>query len=162
MITKVFHEHGIPLGASVNNVALATEMPLAPAVSGGTWEILEGSSVSSTRRPLGTPGTFGARGRSSSLPGKESRLLWFTEEKKSWKLPLGELQTIQRMAVDKEKGNLHILTTSPSVLYSVNLEENRLTETPFDRFIDSAHVTHRSRFQMAVLGGKVAVFDPEV
>lgn len=161
MITKVFHEHGIPLGASANNVALATEMPLNPPVAGGEWKILEASPISASRTTLGTSGRFSVRGKTSALPGTEARLLWFTEQKTNWKLPMGEAQIVQQLSVDAGKGVTHVLTTSPSVLYSLDMSNNNLVETPMDRFLDSAF-SNRFRLQMACLKDQLAIFDPDV
>lgn len=163
MVTRVFHEHGIPLGASVDNVALAIEQPLAAPISGGEWKILQSYAPSSvTQKTIGLSGKFSSRGRNTPLSPTEARLLWFTEEKTNWKLPLGDTQWIHGVAASEESDSIHILTTSPSVLYSLDLKENRLLETQLDRYIDSGFYANQCRLQMATLKDKVTIFDPEV
>ena len=163
MITRVFHEHGIPLGASVDNIALAIEEPLASPVSGGEWKILEPSEpLVHTKKKIGLSGGFLAHAKSSALPATEARLLWFTEQKSNWKLPLGEAQVIHCLSVNQDSGVVYILATSPSVLFSLNIKDDLLVETPLDRFIQSGFYTNHSKLQMATLKDQVAIFDPEV
>lgn len=163
MITRVFHEHGIPLGASADNVALAIEEPLTAPVSGGDWKILEPSPpLVYTKKKIGMSGGFSARGKSSSLPATEARLLWFTEQKSNWKLPLGEAQTIHSFSVNQGTGVAYVLTTSPATLYSLNIKDNVLVETPLDRYIESGFYANHSKLQLNTLKDQVAIYDPEV
>jgi hypothetical protein len=163
MITRVFHEHGIPLGASADSIALAIEEPLVPPVSGGEWKILEPSiPLVYTKKKVGLSGGFSAQGKSSTLPSTEARLLWFTEQKSNWKLPLGEAQVIHSLSVNQDSGIVYILATSPSVLYSLNIKDDILVETPLDRCIESGFYVNHSKLQMTALKDQVAIFDPEV
>ena len=91
-IIRVFHQHGIPLGASASNVALAVDIPLKEPISGGQWTISEPSTVSTWNKSIGSLGMFSTGGSLSSFPPTEARLLWFTEQKFNWKLPLGDTQ----------------------------------------------------------------------
>lgn len=113
-----------------------------------------------TNKTIGLSGKFAARGRNTALSPTEARLLWFTEEKTNWKLPLGETQWIHGLVASGDA--VHILTTSPSVLYSLDLKANRLIETQLDRYIDSGFYANQCRLQIASLNDKIAIFDPEV
>lgn len=161
IITRVFHEHGIPLGANVNNIALAVEQPLSAPISGGEWKISQTNEPPlSTKKTIGLSGKFNARGTTTSLSSKEARLLWFTEQKTNWKLPIGETQWIHGVGASGDK--VHVLATSPSVLYSLDIKENRLTETQLDRFIDSGYYANQCRLQLATMNDQVMIYDPEV
>lgn len=163
MVTRVFHENGIPLGASVDNVALAIEQPLSAPISGGEWKILQSyAPLSVTKKTIGLSGKFAAQGRSSPLSPSEARLLWFTEQKTNWKLPITETQWIHGVAASEDSNFVHVVTTSPAVLFSVDLKSSTLVETQLDRYIDSGFYANQCRLQMVAMKDKVAVFDPEV
>ena len=163
VITRVFHEHGLPFGASVNNVALAVELPLAAPIPGGEWKILPPYAPSfMTKKTVGLSGKFSARGTSSVLSSTEARLLWFSEQIKNWKLPIGETQWIHGLVTSGKDDLVHVLTTSPAVLYSLDLKTNRLMETQLDRYIDSGFYANQCRLQLTAANDQIFVFDPEV
>ncbi len=163
MITRVFHEHGIPLGASANNVTLAVEEPLTAPISGGQWTILPPYVPPfRTKKTIGFSGIFPARGINSILSPTEARLLWFSEQKTNWKLPIGETQWIHGVVTSEKNDLIHVLTTSPAVLYSLNLKTNHLMETQLDRYIDSGFYANQCRLQIASMKDQIGVFDPEV
>jgi hypothetical protein len=161
LITRVFHEHGIPLGASVNNIALAVEQPLAAPIFGGEWKLLEPCAPNVIKKSVGLSGNFSSRGTNSQLSPTEARLLWFSEQKTNWKLPIGETQWIHGL-VASENDFIHILTTSPAVLYSLDLKTNSLLETQLDRFVDSGFYANQCRLQIAAMKNQIMIFDPEV
>lgn len=161
MITRVFHENGIPLGASVNNVSLAIQQPLAAPIFGGHWKILPHSTANAAKKHVGSSGTFPARGTSSVLAPTEARLLWFSEQKINWKLPIGETQWIHGLVTSNEN-TVHVLTTSPAVLYSLDLKTNRLLETQLDRYIDPSFYSNQCRLQLSAMKDQIMVFDSEV
>uniref|UniRef100_A0A0P6CK90 von Willebrand factor A domain-containing protein 8 n=1 Tax=Daphnia magna TaxID=35525 RepID=A0A0P6CK90_9CRUS len=160
LIIRVFHENGIPLGASVNNFSLAVQQPLAAPIFGGQWKILPSHAANAAKRPVGLSGAFSARGTSSLLVPTEARLLWFSEQKTNWKLPIGETQWIHGLVTSKEN-TVHILTTSPAVLYSLDLKTNRLLETQLDRFIDPGFYANQCRLQLSAMKDQILIFDPE-
>jgi hypothetical protein len=162
LITRVFHEHGIPLGASVNNIALAVEQPLAAPIAGGEWKILEPYAPNVEKKTVGLTGRFSSRGTNSRLSPTEARLLWFSEEKTNWKLPIGETQWIHGLVASEENDFIHILTTSPAVLYSLDLKTNSLLETHLDHFVDSGFYANQCRLQIAAMNNQIMIFDPEV
>jgi hypothetical protein len=162
LITRVFHEHGIPLGASVNNIALAVEQPLAAPIFGGEWKLLEPCAPNVVKKSVGLSGNFSSRGTNSQLSPTEARLLWFSEQKTNWKLPIGETQWIHGLVASEENDFIHILTTSPAVLYSLDLKTNSLLETQLDRFVDSGFYANQCRLQIAAMKNQIMIFDPEV
>ena len=161
IITRVFHQHGIPLGASIDNVALAQELPLSDPVSGGRWQIMEPTIPSATQKDMSFAGKFTVRVDRSSLAPTEARLLWFTEEKQNWKLDFGEVQNLQ--ALSARDGVIHVLTTSPAMLFSLNTKTNDLFESHLDRYLDAGYYSASAgRFQMANLSDSVLIYDSEV
>ena len=160
-ITRVFHQHGIPLGASINSVALAQEMPLSDPVSGGRWQIAEPVSLLPTAREVGFSGKFSIRVVRSEFAKTEARLLWFTEEKCNWKLPFGEVQAVQELAASD--GIVHVLATNPSVLFSVDVKGDVLSESHLDRYLDAGYygTSHKGRFELSSHRDVVLVYDGE-
>jgi len=160
-IMRVFHEQGIPLGASTNNIALAVQLPLEGPVTGGQWTIRDPLNVNSWKRAIGSTGRFSTPTASSSFPASEARLLWFTEEKFNWKLPLGDTQYVHGVAVT-DNHMIHVVTTSPAVMYSIDTEDKQLIVTPLDRYIDVGFYNNMSNLQITTLKNSTLIFDPEV
>jgi len=159
-IMRVFHEQGIPLGASSNNIALAVQMPLEGPIAGGQWTMRDPLSVTSWRKTIGSTGRISTPAASSKFPATEARLLWFTEQKHNWKLPFGDTQFVHGAAVT-DNHLIHVVTTSPAVMYSIDAEDKQLTVTPLDRFLDVGFYQQMSNLQVATLKNVVLVFDPE-
>ena len=157
---RVFHQHGIPLGASANNVLLSVETPLQDPVAGGEWKIEDPLELTIHTKPIVKSGRFQTRGSSSAFSPNEGRLLWFTEQKSNWKLPLGDTQLLQGVAV--EKNMIHVVTTSPAVMYSIDVEGKRMLETHLDQHLDAGFYRNQSKLKVASLKDGVLVFDPEV
>lgn len=163
VIHRVFHENGIPLGSSPENVALAASEPLPPAQSRGEWKISGDVLPSSyTTRSVKWARNISAHRSTSQLKSTDARLLWFTEQRSNWKLPLGDVQTVNDLAVDKERRVLHVLATRPAALFSLNLDSNELVTTALDRLLETSYSSEQCRFQMGFLNGLVIVFNPQV
>lgn len=160
-IMRVFHEQGIPLGASTNNVALAVQVPLAAPVIGGEWTIRDPLTVTSWKKPLGSTGRFSTPVASSNFPPSEARLLWFTEQKHNWKLPFGDTQFVHGVAVT-DNNMINVVTTSPAVMYSIDVKDKQLIVTPLDRYLDIGFYNNISNLQIATLKNVILIFDPEV
>ena len=61
-----------------------------------------------------------------------------------------------------ESNIIHVITSSPAMMYSIDVEEKQLISTHLDRHLDTGYHGDSSRFQIAALKNLVLVFDPEV
>lgn len=163
-VYKVFHEHGIPLGISTtDNLSLAVEYPMVAPISGGEWKIGPPFPLLNiTKRILSLSEKVSPRQKISTAPRTEARLLCFTEQKSNWHLPIGETQRIHGLTTSEEDDVIHIMATSPAVLYSLNLKDNCLVETSFDKFADAAFYLNQSELQLASLNNLIFIYDREV
>lgn len=163
VIQRVFHENGIPLGSSPDNVALAVSEPLPPAEQRGEWRISQHPLPSNyTTRSVTWSGNFAVQRSNTQLSANDARLLWFTEQKSNWKLPLGDVQTVNDLVVDQERGVVHVLATRPPALFSLDINSNQLTTAALDRHFESGYNSQQCRLQTSFLNGEVIIFNPQV
>ena len=126
LLIQVLHKHGIPLGASPNNVKLATHSPLPPARHFSTWSL---SGVGQTVRSLSThtlkcSAPFPLSVSSCSLDRTYHRGQGFSEIVASWSLPVepSTVLTDINIAADSDQF-LHVVATDPMCLYTMKLAE---------------------------------------
>ncbi|XP_011166750.2 von Willebrand factor A domain-containing protein 8 isoform X1 [Solenopsis invicta] len=141
-LVTVLHKHGIPVGTSPTNVALAKEIPLPEMKVCGSW------NVSSTFQNIPVqeryvklkPPTFPAQ-YDRTLDRVEARSAWFTELQSYWTIPISENSTVTALAVangnkgDGTDDRIHVLTSNPLSLFSMTPDSEQIRETSLQGLI---------------------------
>ncbi|RLU26772.1 hypothetical protein DMN91_000569 [Ooceraea biroi] len=142
-LVTVLHKHGIPVGTSPTNIALAKELPLPEMKICGSWNVLNTfqSILPVLERNVKIkPPTFPAQ-NDRTLDRVEARSAWFTELQSYWTLPISENSSVTALAVAKgSKGDgtddrIHVLTTNPLSVFSMTPESEQVRETSLQGLI---------------------------
>ncbi|XP_020295442.1 von Willebrand factor A domain-containing protein 8 isoform X2 [Pseudomyrmex gracilis] len=139
-LITVLHKHGIPVGASSTNVALAKEISLPAMKICGSWNVsstFQNIPVQERYVKLKSP-IFPAQ-NDRTLDRVEARSAWFTELQSYWTIPISENSAVTALAVsnagDKGDDRIHVLTTNPLSIFSMTLESERVRETSLQGLI---------------------------
>ncbi|XP_050455261.1 von Willebrand factor A domain-containing protein 8 [Cataglyphis hispanica] len=144
-LVTVLHKHGIPVGTSPTNVALAKEISLPEIKICGSWNISNAfQNISAQERyvKLKSP-TFPAQ-NDRTLDRVEARSAWFTELQSYWTIPISENSTVTALAVangnkgDGTDDRIHVLTTNPLSIFSMSPESEQIRETSLQGLISPA------------------------
>ncbi|XP_011645711.1 von Willebrand factor A domain-containing protein 8 [Pogonomyrmex barbatus] len=141
-LVTVLHKHGIPVGASPSNVALAKEIPLPEMKICGSWNVLSAfQNIPVQERYVKLkPPTFPVQ-NDRTLDRVEARSAWFTELQTYWTIPISENSTVTALAVAKgNKGDgtddrIHVLTSNPLSIFSMTPESEQIRETSLQGLI---------------------------
>ena len=131
LLIQVLHKHGIPLGASPNNVKLARHSPLPPARHFSTWSL---SGDKQTARALSTDllrcsAPFPLSVSSCSLDRGYYRGQSFSEIVCSWSVPTEAGTRLRDIKIASDSGRkpdqyLHMVATDPIALYTMKLAQH--------------------------------------
>ncbi|XP_077256082.1 von Willebrand factor A domain-containing protein c12.2 isoform X4 [Temnothorax americanus] len=141
-LVTVLHKHGIPVGTSPTNVALAKEIPLPEMKICGSWNVLstfQNMPVQERYVKLKSP-IFPAQ-NDRTLDRVEARSAWFTELQSYWTLPISENSTVTALAVangskgDGTDDRIHVLTSNPLSIFSMTPESDQIRETSLQGLI---------------------------
>lgn len=143
----------------MNNVQLARQVPMEKAIDAGKWTIMKPEMVRSTSKILTSPGLFSVRVDKSALAPSQTRLLWFTEQKFQWMLPLGDSQNVHASTVS-ENGIIHVLATNPSMLFSIDVKSNGLSQTHLDGHLQY-YGAPDNRLSIFSLKNRLLIYDSE-
>ncbi|XP_011863838.1 PREDICTED: von Willebrand factor A domain-containing protein 8 [Vollenhovia emeryi] len=141
-LVNVLHKHGIPVGTSPINVALAKEIPLPEMKICGSWNVLstfQNIPVQERYVKLKPP-TFPAQ-NDRTLDRVEARSAWFTELQSYWTMPISENGTVAALAVangskgDGTDDRVHVLTSNPLSIFSMTPESEQVRETSLQGLI---------------------------
>nr|XP_050853012.1 von Willebrand factor A domain-containing protein 8 [Vespula vulgaris]XP_050853013.1 von Willebrand factor A domain-containing protein 8 [Vespula vulgaris] len=134
-LVTVLHKHGIPIGTSPNNIALAKEISLPEIKVCGSWNVLNISKVVPVQERYIKLKAVSYPIRSSHVLDRvEARSAWFTELQSYWTVPLNESGLVVSLTVTKgTKGDgtddkVHVLTANPLSLFTMNLENETIQE----------------------------------
>nr|KAF7423742.1 hypothetical protein H0235_009025 [Vespula pensylvanica] len=134
-LVTVLHKHGIPIGTSPNNIALAKEISLPEIKVCGSWNVLNISKVAPVQERYIKLKAVSYPIRSSHVLDRvEARSVWFTELQSYWTVPLNESGLVVSLTVTKgTKGDgtddkVHVLTANPLSLFTMNLENETIQE----------------------------------
>ncbi|KAI4486325.1 hypothetical protein M0802_012344 [Mischocyttarus mexicanus] len=134
-LVTVLHKHGIPVGTSPNNIALAKEISLPDIEVCGSWNVLRTSKVVPVQERYVKLRKFSFPVRNNHVLDRvEARSAWFTELQSYWTVPLNESGLVVSLTVTKgTKGDgtddkVHVLTVNPLTLFTMNLESETIQE----------------------------------
>ncbi|XP_072747214.1 von Willebrand factor A domain-containing protein 8 [Anoplolepis gracilipes] len=144
-LITVLHKHGIPVGTSPTNVALAKEISLPEIKICGSWNISNVfQNIPTQERYVKLkPPTFPAQ-NDRTLDRVEARSAWFTELQSYWTIPISENSTVTALAVangskgDGTDDRIHVLTTNPLSIFSMTPESEQIRETSLRGLISPA------------------------
>ncbi|XP_014598623.1 PREDICTED: von Willebrand factor A domain-containing protein 8 isoform X1 [Polistes canadensis] len=132
-LVTVLHKHGIPVGTSPNNIALAKEISLPEIKVCGSWNVLSTSKVVPVQERYIKLKTFSYPVQNNYVLDRvEARSAWFTELQSYWTVPLNESGLVVSLTVTKgtkEDGTddkVHVLTANPLTLFTMNLESETI------------------------------------
>ncbi|XP_077584586.1 von Willebrand factor A domain-containing protein 8 [Stigmatopora nigra] len=123
VLMEALHKHGIPIGAKVNSVTLAKELPLPEAQLTGFWTINQKGNArrkllcpSETQR-IDVKGPAYLRVQSYPCDRRESRALSFSEEKAHWQIPINEVNIVSDVVTQDD--TVYVATCNPVALYAM-------------------------------------------
>ncbi|XP_070538007.1 von Willebrand factor A domain-containing protein 8-like [Ptychodera flava] len=160
-IVTALHKHGIPIGATPDNVKLAKEFELPEPKLTSHWRI--GSHPGSTKRQLLCPveekqvrvkGPVFLNVKNYPLDKYDDRSLEFSELMSHWNLPLEETSMIGDVAASTDLLNdiIHVVTSSPVGLYSTFTSNQAIKYVDlYDVFPNTRYSWH-PKFKLAALG----------
>ncbi|XP_033322690.2 von Willebrand factor A domain-containing protein c12.2 [Megalopta genalis] len=142
-LVSVLHKHGIAIGTSPTNIALAKEISFPENKTRIIWETLgkpELLLVQERYIKLRSP----VRLRQTDLPLDciEARSNLFSELQRYWTIPIGDTSGIAGLTVAKgSKGdgtddNIHILVSNPLRIFSMHQESDMVQETMIQGLIN--------------------------
>ncbi len=125
-LLEVLHRHGVPVGASPDNVQLAAELPMPAWRHVGAWEVAPLRRM--TMRLQAAPVALQPRGpvrleRSvETLESRQVRGTHFSEQSAALRLKLDDYSAIGDVAVSS--AGLHVLTLNPIALQTVRFDRS--------------------------------------
>ncbi|XP_012062470.1 PREDICTED: von Willebrand factor A domain-containing protein 8 [Atta cephalotes] len=141
-LVTVLHKHGILVGTSPTNIALAKEIPLPEMKICGSWRVLntfQNISVQERYVKLKPP-TFPAQ-HDRTLDRIETRSAWFTELQSYWTIPINENSVVTALTVangskgDGTDDRIYALTSNPLSIFSMTPESEQIRETSLQGLI---------------------------
>ncbi|XP_012146606.2 von Willebrand factor A domain-containing protein c12.2 isoform X1 [Megachile rotundata] len=135
-LVSVLHKHGIPIGTSPTNIALAKEIPLPSNKVCSAWNVSNQQQVLSVQEKyirLKSPITL--RQKTLPLDRVEARSALFTELQSYWTVPLSNagvvaaLTTVKGTRGDGKDDKINILTEYPLKIFTMSLESDTMQET---------------------------------
>ncbi|XP_046413785.1 von Willebrand factor A domain-containing protein 8 [Neodiprion fabricii] len=153
-LVSVLHKHGIPLGTSAKNVALAKEISLPGIKFAGSWSIVNRPKTLAVQERFvkyKAP-SFPVR-RNHVLDRIEARSAWFTELQSYWTVPLSETGTVAALAIspgikgDSSDDVIHVLTANPLSIFSMTSQSENINEISIQGMISPAR-GNRPQFTM--------------
>ncbi|XP_076618440.1 von Willebrand factor A domain-containing protein c12.2 isoform X2 [Colletes latitarsis] len=135
-LVSVLHKHGIPIGTSPTNVALAKEISLPANRISATWNISNERKVLPVQeRYIKLTSPISLVQNVLSLDRIEARSALFTELQNYWTIPIGETSVIAALSVaeDAKAGGandkIHVLATHPLKIFSMSQNSDKIQET---------------------------------
>ncbi|KAG7197989.1 hypothetical protein KM043_016215 [Ampulex compressa] len=135
-LVNVLHKHGIPIGTSPSNIALAKEISLPEIKVCGSWNISDKSQTLPVQEryfKFKSPSVLTRHNR--PLDRIEARSALFTELQHYWTVPISESGTVAALSVARGTENdgtddkIHILTTNPLSIHSMHPKSDVVQET---------------------------------
>ncbi|OXU18814.1 hypothetical protein TSAR_009759 [Trichomalopsis sarcophagae] len=134
-LIEVLHKHGIPIGTSSKNVALAKELPLPDLKLYSTWNI-QGTCQTIPiqerffkNKPVANPPQ-----KTVTLDKIEARSAWFTELDSYWSIPMNDTSTVAALSVspglkaDGSDDKINVLASNPLSLFIMSMDSDKLQE----------------------------------
>ncbi|XP_014486715.1 PREDICTED: von Willebrand factor A domain-containing protein 8 [Dinoponera quadriceps] len=141
-LVTVLHKHGIPVGTSPTNVALAKEISLPEMKICGSWNVLDAlESVPVQERYVKLKSPEFPEQNDRTLDRVEARSAWFTEQQSYWTVPIGENSAVTALTVaggskgDGMDDKIHVLTTNPLSVFSMTPASEQIRETSLQGLI---------------------------
>ncbi|XP_032686011.1 von Willebrand factor A domain-containing protein 8 [Odontomachus brunneus] len=135
-LVTVLHKHGIPVGTSPANIALAKEISLPEMKICGSWNVLNAFvSVPVQERHVKLKSPVFPVQNDRTLDRVEARSAWFTEVQSYWTIPISENSTVTALTVangskgDGTDDRIYVLTTNPLSIFSMTPESEQIRET---------------------------------
>ncbi|KAK2575217.1 hypothetical protein KPH14_002679 [Odynerus spinipes] len=154
-LVTVLHKHGIPIGTSPNNVALAKEISLPDIKICGSWNVLNAFKTLPVQERYIKLKALSYPVRSSHVLDRvEARSAWFTELQSYWTIPLSESALVLSLTVTKGvKGDgtddkVHVLTANPLSLFTMSVESETIDEIRIHGLIRPER-THKPSYTIA-------------
>ncbi|XP_053996012.1 von Willebrand factor A domain-containing protein 8 isoform X1 [Hylaeus anthracinus] len=135
-LVSVLHKHGIPIGTSPTNVALAREISLPTEKVCALWNISNERTVLHVQeRYIKLKSPTSLKQNVLPLDRVEARSALFTELQNYWNVPVDENGVVASLTVAKGANangtddSIHILTTNPLKIYTMSLNSDTIRET---------------------------------
>ena len=135
-LVSLLHKHGIPIGTSPANVALAKEIYLPGKKISITWNVSNKQQVLPVQeRYVKLKSPISLKQNVLPLDRVEARSALFTELQSYWTIPINETGVVAALSVlkgargDGTDDKIHILTTNPLKIFSMSQESDTIQET---------------------------------
>ena len=154
-LVSVLHEHGIPIGTSSTNIALAKEISLPESKISATWNFSNKQDVLRVQEKyIKLKPPISLSQKILSLDRVEARSALFTELQSYWTIPISDTAVVAGLSVikgtkaDGKDDVINVLTTNPLKIFSMIQESDKVQETTLHGLINSER-SNRLRFTMA-------------
>lgn len=154
-LVSVLHDHGIPIGTSPTNVALAKEMSLPESKISAIWNFSSKQNVLRVQEKyIKLKSPISLEQKILPLDRVEARSTLFTELQSYWTVPISDTAAVAGLSVNGgTKGDgtddvINVLVTNPLKIFSIIQESDRIQETALHGLINSTR-GNRLRFTMA-------------
>ncbi|XP_076231251.1 von Willebrand factor A domain-containing protein c12.2 [Calliopsis andreniformis] len=148
-LVSVLHKHGIPIGTSPASIALAKEISLPNNKISATWSISNQQQVLPVQeRYIKLKSPIKLTQTTLPLDRVEARSALFTELQSYWTVPVNESGVVAALSVATcHNDKIHILTTNPMKILSIEQESDKIQETVIHGLI-SPEMGNKPRFSM--------------
>ncbi|XP_076766995.1 von Willebrand factor A domain-containing protein c12.2 [Xylocopa sonorina] len=145
-LVSVLHKHGIPIGASPTNVALAKEISLPRNKISATWNFSNNQELRVQEKYIKLQSPMNLAQKALPLDRVEARSVLFTELQSYWTVPISKVAVVAGLSVikgtrgDGTDDKINILTMNPLKIFSMSQESDTIQETllpdliNFDRY----------------------------
>ncbi|CAK9810181.1 von Willebrand factor A domain-containing protein 8 [Anthophora quadrimaculata] len=154
-LVSVLHKHGIPIGTSPNNIALAKLISLPSNRVNATWNFSNKQEVLRVQEKyvkLKSP--IRLKQKELPLDRVEARSALFTELQSYWTVPISNIGVVGGLSVikgtkdDGRDDKINILAINPLKIFSMNQESDMIEETSLPSLINFER-GNRPSFTMA-------------
>ena len=135
-LVSVLHKHGIPIGTSPTNIALAKEISLPSNKICATWNVSNQQQLLHVQEKyIKLKSSIKLRQNALPLDLVEARSALFTELQSYWTVPLGNSGVVAALTVvkgtrdDGKDDKINILAENPLKIFTMSLESDTIQET---------------------------------
>ncbi|CAL7944841.1 unnamed protein product [Xylocopa violacea] len=134
-LVSVLHKHGIPIGASPTNIALAKEISLPENKISATWNFSNKQELRVQEKYIKLKSPMNLAQKTLPLDRVEARSTLFTELQSYWTVPIDKVAVVAGLSVikgtrdDGTDDKINILTMNPLKIFSMTQESDMIQET---------------------------------